>query len=226
MVDINKIELILENEYKNIKFVQNVRIFNSKYVFFVWNMLKFMLKRYINMIYFISDTHFCHNNIIKYCNRNFKDTNEMNETIISNWNNIISKDDIVYHLGDFCLSNDIEIQNIFNRLNGNKILIRGNHDRKSVKFYENMGFKVLTHAPIILDEYKLMLSHIPLPDTKIKSGYINLHGHIHNKKINEDYPKNYSDSKHINLSVDVTNYKPISLNEINEMRSKNNENKR
>ena len=92
------------------------------------------------MIYFISDTHFYHSNIIKYCNRTFKDVNEMNETIISNWRFFITKDDIVYHLGDFCLSSDDDIKNIFNRLNGNKILIRGNHDRKSVKFYKDIGF--------------------------------------------------------------------------------------
>ena len=137
------------------------------------------------MIYFITDTHFHHSNIIKYCNRPFKDINEMNETIINNWNSIVKNDDTVYHLGDFCLSSDDEIKNIFNRLNGNKILIRGNHDRKPVKFYEEIGFKVLTHAPIILDEYKIMLSHGPLPDAKIKDGYINLHGHIHNKKISD-----------------------------------------
>ena len=73
-------------------------------------------------------------------------------------------------------------------MKGKKILIRGNHDRKPVKFYEELGFKVLTHAPIILDEYKLMLSHVLLPDAKIKNGFINLHGHIHNKSIIDDYP--------------------------------------
>lgn len=67
-----------------------------------------------------------------------------------------------------------------------------------------------------------MLSHVPLPDAKIKEGYINLHGHIHNKKISDDYPKNYSENKHINLSIDVINYKPISLNEIMVRRSNNN----
>ncbi|MDD6277604.1 MAG: hypothetical protein PUA55_03435 [Mycoplasma sp.] len=94
-------------------------------------------------------------------------------------------------------------------MNGTIILIRGNHDRKSVKFYEKIGFKVLTNAPIILEKYKLMLSHVPLPDSKIKEGYINLHGYIHNKSISEDY----SDEKHINLSVDVTGYKPVSIDE-------------
>lgn len=172
------------------------------------------------MIYFISDTHFYHNNIIKYCNRPFKDNNEMNKTIISNWNSIINKGDIVYHLGDFCLSSDEEIKNIFDELNGNIILIRGNHDRKSVKFYEDIGFKVLKNAPIILDEYKLMLSHVPIPDTKIKDGYVNLYGHIHNKKLNENYPsKYYRNNTHINVCADVTNFKPISLDEINKLRN-------
>lgn len=54
-----------------------------------------------------------------------------------------------------------------------------------------------------------MMSHAPLQDSNIKDGYINLHGHIHNKSISEDY----SDEKHINLSVDVTGYKPVSIDE-------------
>lgn len=88
------------------------------------------------MIYFISDTHFYHSNIIKYSNRPFKDVNEMNETIINSWNSVVKNDDTVYHLGDFCLSSDDEIKSIFNMLNGNKILIRGNHDRKPIKLNE------------------------------------------------------------------------------------------
>ena len=52
------------------------------------------------MIYFIADTHFNHANIIKYCNRTFKNTHEMNEYIIQKWNSVVKKDDTVYHLGD------------------------------------------------------------------------------------------------------------------------------
>lgn len=123
-------------------------------------------------------------------------------------------------MGDFCLSCDYAIENIFNKLNGKKFLIRGNHDRKSVKYYEELGFKVIINAPIVLEEYKLMLSHVPLPDAKIKDGYINLHGHIHNKNLNANYSKGYSEKWHINLSVEVNNYRPVSLEEINGIRKK------
>ncbi len=174
------------------------------------------------MIYFTSDTHFSHLNIIKYCNRPFQDVKEMNECLIKNWNKMIANDDIVYHLGDFCLASNEEIKEIFNRLNGHIILIRGNHDRKSVKYYESLGLQVLTNAPIILPEYKLMLSHVPIPDEKIFTGYTNLHGHIHNKKLEDIYPHNYSNKKHINLSTDNTNFKPVSLEEILEIISSKN----
>lgn len=112
----------------------------------------------------------------------------MNNRLINNWNNTIKKDDTVYHLGDFALADDEEIKNIFNKLNGNIILIRGNNDGKSAKFYEDIGYKVIKNAPIILDEYKLVLSHIPVSNTKIPKGYINLYGNIHNKKLSENYP--------------------------------------
>lgn len=52
------------------------------------------------MIYFIADTHFYHENIIKYCNRPFKNSKQMNEYIVNKWNSVVTKDDIVYHLGD------------------------------------------------------------------------------------------------------------------------------
>lgn len=172
------------------------------------------------MVYFISDTHFNHSNIIKYTKRPFKDCFEMNNTIINNWNNIVKVNDTVYHLGDFALASDEELKELFSKLNGTIFLIRGNHDGKSVKYYEDIGFKVLKNAPIILDEYKLVLSHTPVPDSKIPNGYINIHGHIHNKELNENYPsKNYSKEKHINASVDVTDFKLISLYEINKTRN-------
>ena len=170
------------------------------------------------MIYFISDTHFNHKNIIKYCDRPFESVEQMNDILIKNWNEVVSNDDTIYHLGDFALGSRDLIINIVNKLNGNKYLIRGNHDNWSASTYENFGFNVLKNAPIRLDEYKLILSHIPIPDTQIPKGFINIHGHIHNKKLFECIekyePSKYSVEKHINISCDVTNFKPINLEEI------------
>lgn len=77
----------------------------------------------MSKIYLIADTHFNHTNIIKYCDRPFNNVKEMNETIINNWNKVIGKDDIVYHLGDLGLGSFDELKGIFDRLNGKKYLV-------------------------------------------------------------------------------------------------------
>lgn len=165
--------------------------------------------------YIISDTHFNHFNIIKYCDRPFKDINDMNNTIINNWNKIVNKDDLVYHLGDFFLGSKYDLKDIVSRLNGKIYLIRGNHDRLTVKSYEDAGIIVLKNAPIILDDYKIMLSHKPMPDNMIKSVYINVHGHIHDKKLEDIYDNNlFSKNKHINVSCDVLEFKPILIEDL------------
>lgn len=165
--------------------------------------------------YIISDTHFNHSNIIKYCDRPFKNVMEMNDTIINNWNNIVNSNDIVYHLGDFFLGSKYDLKDIVDKLNGTIYLIRGNHDRLSVKSYVDSGIVVLKNAPIILEEYKYILSHRPLPDTMIKDDYINVHGHIHEKNLEEIYDNSLFDKdKHVNVSCDVLEFKPVLLNKI------------
>ena len=82
----------------------------------------------MSKIFITSDTHFSHKNIIKYCNRPFSSVEEMNSVLTDNWNSIVSKDDLVIHLGDFSFGRTIEsIKNHLDKLNGNKILILGNH---------------------------------------------------------------------------------------------------
>ena len=158
-------------------------------------------------IYFISDTHFGHTNIIKYCNRPFKDVNEMNEVLINNWNKVVNKNDIVYHLGDFILDNNIE--EVFNKLNGTIYLIKGNHDHKSTSYYNRIGFKVIP-SQTKLEEYKFILSHRPLEDNMIPKGYINIYGHIHDKELDSKFNPNI----HKCVSVEKINYSPISINEL------------
>ncbi|MFW6243233.1 MAG: metallophosphatase, partial [bacterium] len=79
------------------------------------------------MAFHISDQHFFHSNIIKYCNRPFKDINEMNYFMIEKWNEVVGINDIIYHHGDFCLGGKNNASSILSVLNGYKILIKGNH---------------------------------------------------------------------------------------------------
>lgn len=163
-----------------------------------------------NNVWFISDTHFYHHNIIRYCNRPFKNVEEMNQTMIQNWNNIINKEDKVFHLGDFSFGDFDEIKGIACRLNGNKYLIKGNHDRHSTQFYLDCGFKGVYDYPILYNEFYI-LSHWPIylmPNVP----YVNLHGHIHNNQ--EISCISEGKNLYYNLSVEVNDYKPINFEKI------------
>ena len=86
-------------------------------------------------IFVISDTHFCHENILKFTQhtgkmlRNFHDTTEMDECMIRRWNEVVQPEDKVYHLGDVYIGSQKRADNILRRLNGHKRLILGNHDK-------------------------------------------------------------------------------------------------
>ena len=151
----------------------------------------------------ISDTHFNHTNIIKYCDRPFHNVHEMNEAMIYNWNSVVSKGDTICHLGDVGLGNDEQIKNIIDRLNGNKILILGNHDlRRGIDRWKSLGFSEVYKKELRIG--KFVLTHRP---TKVDEGLINIYGHIHNKPLHESFDP----SKHINVSVDVINFTPVEL---------------
>ena len=76
-------------------------------------------------VFFTSDTHFYHANIIELCHRPFRSVDNMNEMLIANWNKVVGADDIVFHLGDFCLGNSGKWNRILDRLNGMIYLILG-----------------------------------------------------------------------------------------------------
>ena len=128
-------------------------------------------------IFVISDTHFGHENIIKYCNRPFTSVEEMDNRMIKNWNETVSNKDTIIHLGDFGLGNKEYIKSIIGKLNGKKILIMGNHDNWSEQFYKDAGFHTVSRFPIIYDDFYIM-SHTPLQLTET-TPYMNIYGHIH-----------------------------------------------
>lgn len=146
------------------------------------------------MIYVISDLHLNHKNIIKYCNRPFDNVEDMNNTIINNWNEIVDKHDMVFLIGDLAFGkNKAEW---FKKLNGRIILIRGNHDRD------------LRSKPFLFLHYqnkKFLLIHRPPYEYE---GWV-IHGHKHNKTPFIDY-----ENKRINVSCELLNYKPVPINDL------------
>ena len=94
------------------------------------------------MNYYISDLHFGHGNIIKFDQRPFATVEEMTHVLIRNWNSTVTNQDTVYILGDFCWGKETDWIRILDKLNGNKVLIRGNHDIKDMSDKEDRGIDV------------------------------------------------------------------------------------
>lgn len=157
------------------------------------------------MIYFIADTHFSEENIIRYENRPFEDAIKMDQELISRWNSVVNKDDDVYVLGDFGAEGKEAF--ILSQLNGKKFLVKGNHDVKTNQYYRDSGFEEVYDYPIIICEFWI-LSHEPLY-VNANMPYANLFGHVHNSPIIKTYSE-----QHYCVSVERINYKPISFDNI------------
>ncbi|WP_048093899.1 2'-5' RNA ligase family protein [Geoglobus acetivorans] len=157
-------------------------------------------------IWLISDTHFDHENIIKYCARPFADVREMNRIILRNWNNTIQSSDTVYFLGDMSFGRRSKNPLYWlQKLNGRVKYIYGNHD--SIQLGKNQEV-------VVYRGYKFLLVHDPknMGNMKKFDGWI-IHGHVHNNELRK-YPFIDTKKRTINVCVEVINYKPISLDEI------------
>jgi calcineurin-like phosphoesterase family protein len=164
-------------------------------------------------IWFTADWHLFHKHIINYCNRPFKDVEEMHNTLIENYNKVVRPEDTVYFLGDMAFSNLNQSKAIIQSLKGHKILIRGNHDRNVAKCKE-LGFEYVVSRLCLygIHGYTLILSHKPDCLGVILSREISLCGHVHTAwKVNNG---------HINVGVDVWNFAPVSIRQILDIRSK------
>ena len=166
--------------------------------------------------FFTSDTHFNHANIIKFCNRPFKDVEQMNEVMIANWNSVIGKDDTVFHLGDFCLGGAAEWAKILERLNGKIYLIMGNHDLKNIRQGFISRFEhVAMQMHIEVGKQRIYLCHYPF--LCFEGSYKDvwqLFGHVHTRKNNTGndaerlqflYPTQYD------VGVDNNGFAPVSF---------------
>ena len=177
-------------------------------------------------VFFVSDTHFNHENIIKFSDRPFKDVEEMDRKLIENWNNKVPKDGLVFHLGDFAWGGSDVWKKIREQLNGEIVLIKGNHDIKNMSSTaEQTLFKFTTQQMLIeVEGRKMYLNHYPFlcyaGVYRDQQGLIfQAYGHVHsgpNKK-GKDMPRlAYTFPTQYDVGVDNNNYEPISWHELNE----------
>lgn len=161
-------------------------------------------------IFFTSDLHFGHANIMKHCNRPFKTVEKMDLELINRWNNKVSNEDSIYILGDFGFYKPEQLMKILNKLNGQKFLIKGNHDHfiKDKTIASKFAW-IKDYYRLKYNGLKFVLFHYPICEWDCKfHNSIHLYGHVHNCNSSISMANSY------NVGVDVNNYEPIEINEI------------
>ena len=187
-------------------------------------MLKIKIDDMGSGVFFTSDLHFKHGNIIKYCNRPFETVQEQTEKLIENWNKTVPDTATVFILGDFAFATKNQQRTILQRLTGKKYLILGNHDRDipeeefeeiadlaevSIKVNENWETFILSHRPLLCWEGS-------------EKGVCMLSGHIHSSNTRRETCQNgdielweiMAGRLCWDVGVDNNDYKPISVEEV------------
>lgn len=188
-------------------------------------------------IFFTSDHHFGHANIIKYCDRPFGSVAEMNEQLRRKWCEVVGPDDVVYHLGDLALGEFERSMAVAASLPGKKYLIPGNHDRVSVvapekyrkrfwKVYERAGYEILGEqmyfdlgASVGEESFQVLLCHYPpFGDSHTDEDRFQhlrpatdlpvIHGHTHQHDVGDGY--------FVHVGVDGRDFAPVAARTVYE----------
>lgn len=174
--------------------------------------------------WFIADNHFGHTKIIEYSNRPFRSVDEMNDVMVERWNERVKPEDIVYHIGDFTLSNYKGFEYYLNQLNGIIFFVPGGHDNRWLNTYEARGssskYTVLQSlVNVNVRGVDLVLCHYPLLEwDKSHYGSIHLHGHSHGTlgcigrsgfSVNMEKP-----GYRVDVGVDCNNFYPVAITDI------------
>ena len=168
------------------------------------------------MNYYISDMHMGHKNVLKFDDRPFQSVEEMNETLIANWNKKVTDEDDIWVLGDFCYRSEKDPSFYLKQLKGKKHLIIGNHDKVTVNTDSALNyFDSVERLKHIKDrEYNVILCHFPLADWNAKHrGSYHVYGHIHNNK-DEVYEFMKQQERALNAGCMINNYEPVTLEEL------------
>ena len=172
-------------------------------------------------IFFSSDSHWGHNNVVRFCSRPFESVHHMDLQMIQRWNEIVKPNDEVYYLGDLTLStNKTYVGDILNSLKGKIHFIKGNHDAFLKKRHYDSRFETIRdYHELNINNRKIILCHYPILSWRNQShGSWHLQGHSHSN-MNE---KN-KDLLRLDIGVDNFNYYPVSLEEVSSILTKRQE---
>lgn len=160
------------------------------------------------MIFFTSDSHYFHKNIIRYANRPFDSVEEMNRIMIDRWNSVVRTDDVVWHLGDFALGGqEKNLRTIVPQLNGTIHLILGNHDDVDAVEKAGVFASVQNAAHIYADNESVYLHHYACRVwPKSHRGGFMLYGHSHG----ELAPV----ARSLDVGVDAWDFTPVTMRQI------------
>jgi len=154
----------------------------------------------IQKTWVIGDTHFFHHNIKFYTHR----PDYFNELIVYNWVRLVGSQDYIIHLGDVGFGRFDRMKHVFDRLPGQKILVRGNHDRWTKRKYRELGFiDIVDDIKLGMFGHTVLMTHRPVDYIDDWAGIINVHGHIHNRSHDELWK--------VNASVELHDYGPVHL---------------
>lgn len=160
-------------------------------------------------IFFWSDQHFFHHNIIKYASRPFDSISHMNQTMLNNYYQNVKEEDLVVFCGDVSFGDVVNTRDFLKGLPGKKVLVMGNHDfeKNDCKFRNYHLFDCVTMSfrmdlDIEEQKFELLVSHYPIDSSLLPKNTFNVHGHIH---------QHTAGLRNINVSVEHTNYSPIEI---------------
>ena len=168
------------------------------------------------MIYYTSDLHFGHQNVLRFDNRPFLSIAVMDRYMIEKWNERVLANDIVYILGDFCFRSEKPAEWYLQQLNGHKILIIGNHDATTLQNQKALKyFELFQHMIHVQDgDRHICLCHFPIAEWNgFRHGTWHIHGHLHNRK-NDTYEFMRTRERALNAGCMINGYVPVTFDEL------------
>jgi calcineurin-like phosphoesterase family protein len=177
-------------------------------------------------MFFTSDTHFQHENIIKYCKRPFSNVEENDEEIIRRWNEKVPEDGIVFHLGDVAFGDPDKVDKILERLNGTIYLVIGNHDWRRIVSQHAWRFEKMTQQiNMKIGKRHVILNHYPMlafsGAWRGEDATYQLFGHVHTSPYTDEgldqQRMKYLFTSQYDVGVDNNDFTPVSWKEVDQI---------